>query len=129
MNGEYLLDSNIVVALFDNEPGIVRRLRERPSFYISVTVLGELYFGVFKSAKFDENLRRINEFLSEVALVGVDAGTAYEYGSIKDGLRRKGRPVPGNDLWIAATAKQHGLTLVTRDTHFSFIDGLNIERW
>jgi tRNA(fMet)-specific endonuclease VapC len=129
MNGEYLLDSNIIVALLEDDPEVIRRLRARPSLYMPVTALGELYFGAFKSTSFQANLQRINDLLLEVVLLDSDAGTAYEYGSIKDSLRRKGRPIPGNDIWIAATARQHSLTVATRDAHFSFIDGLKTERW
>lgn len=58
-----------------------------------------------------------------------DAETAQHYGRIKQGLRRRGRPIPENDLWIAATALQHQLVLVTRDDHFYLIEGLATERW
>ena len=54
---------------------------------------------------------------------------AIEYGQIKNNLRAKGRPIPENDIWIAALAKQYGLTLVTRDGHFGEVDGLAIEAW
>ena len=58
-----------------------------------------------------------------------DPGTAWEYARIKIDLRSKGRPIPENDIWIAATARQHGLTLVTRDQHFSAVDGLKCDAW
>ena len=54
-----------------------------------------------------------------------DFDTARLYGRIKAELRRKGKPIPENDIWIAAAAIQYGLTLVTRDRHFDFIDGLS----
>ena len=55
-----------------------------------------------------------------------DTETARQYGRIKVELRRKGRPIPENDMWIAAVALQHGLTLATRDAHFDAIDGLTV---
>jgi tRNA(fMet)-specific endonuclease VapC len=51
------------------------------------------------------------------------------YGEIKSSLRQKGKPIPDNDIWIAASARQHSLTLVTRDAHFDEIDDLARERW
>jgi tRNA(fMet)-specific endonuclease VapC len=51
------------------------------------------------------------------------------YGAIKNHLRAKGRPIPENDIWIATAAKQHQLTLVTRDGHFQAIEGLLVEQW
>lgn len=57
------------------------------------------------------------------------AETSQQYGKIKNGLRVKGRPIPENDIWIAAICKQHGLTLISRDEHFKEIDGLPITAW
>ena len=96
---------------------------------ISVTVLGELYFGAFKSARLNANLRRIGDLLSETIHLECDAETAYEYGNIKNELRIKGHPIPENDVWIAATARQHGLTLASRDRHFAFVEQLSWEPW
>jgi tRNA(fMet)-specific endonuclease VapC len=129
MNGDYVLDTNIVIALFNDERDVVRRLVDGPTVFLPAAAIGELYHGAFKSAKANENLARIREFVSVNTVLDVNAETAYEYGSIKDQLRRKGHPIPTNDLWIAATARQYRLTVATRDEHFSSIDGLNVERW
>jgi tRNA(fMet)-specific endonuclease VapC len=129
MNGEILLDTNIVVAIFEDDPAVRQGLAKRPRVRIPMTVLGELYYGAFKSAKQDENFQRINDLLSQTPLLQYDAGTAYEYGSIRNELRLKGRPIPENDIWVAAVARQHDLTLVSRDTHFAHVDGLKLEHW
>lgn len=55
--------------------------------------------------------------------------TATIYGQVKQQIMSKGRPIPENDIWIAATALQHNLTLVTRDDHFQAVDNLNLEKW
>jgi tRNA(fMet)-specific endonuclease VapC len=60
--------------------------------------------------------------------LGCDEITAKFYRTIKDGLRQKGRPIPENDIWIAAIALQNNTTLVTRDAHFHGIDHLTIEK-
>ena len=62
-------------------------------------------------------------------MLGCDTQTARHYGQVKNQLRVKGRPIPENDLWIAAVARQHALTLVTRDKHFSDIDDLPTVGW
>ena len=129
MNGDFLLDTNIVIALFEDDPLVRERLAARPRVMISVTVLGELYFGAFKSSDLARNLRRINDLLSETALVECDAETAYEYGIIRNELRLKGRPIPENDIWVAAMARQYGMTLVSRDRHFAEVDRLHWEQW
>ena len=55
--------------------------------------------------------------------------TSRRYGEVKDGSRRKGLPIPENDIWISATAFQHDLVLFTRDSHFDHVEGLRSERW
>lgn len=91
--------------------------------------MGELYFGAQKSAKITENIFRINTFVEEHTVLSCDLETARWYGIIKNQLQREGRPIPNNDLWIAAIAIQYGLVLVTRDAHFDGIDSLQIEYW
>ena len=129
MNGSFLLDTNIVSALFAGEQVIQDRISEIGNILTSVIVLGELFFGAQKSPRMKENLSRIHRFMTKAILLPCDAGTAYEYGLIRNELRLKGRPIPENDLWLSATARQHGLTLVSRDGHFEYVDGLMIERW
>jgi tRNA(fMet)-specific endonuclease VapC len=129
MNGSnYLLDTNIVVGILNQEPGIARRLNGR-GVYISATVLGELYFGAQKSARIADNLRKIEDLIASYRLLACDEGTAIHYGQIRMLLRTKGRPIPENDIWIAAVALQHGLRLVTRDEHFKQVDDLVVEKW
>jgi len=74
-------------------------------------------------------LARIDEFALSSSVLGCDTDTAREYGTIKDMLRTKGRPIPENDIWIAAIGRQYGLILVTQDTHFEEIEGLKVETW
>ncbi len=92
-------------------------------------VLGELYYGARKSGRPARNLSKIDEFAASVAVLACDAVTAQHYGQIKDRLRTMGRPIPDNDIWIAAVAMQYGLPLATRDEHFKEVDGLVVESW
>ena len=91
--------------------------------------MGELYFGAFKSEQVKANLGSIERLRTSVVELGCDGDTARVYGEIRDRLRRIGRPIPGNDVWIAAIAMQYDLTLLTRDAHFKQIDGLKVENW
>jgi tRNA(fMet)-specific endonuclease VapC len=129
MNGKFLLDTNIVVALFKDDPAIHERLGQRPSVLVSAVVLGELYYGAQKSGRLNKNLRQINRFLTRAAVLQSDAATAYEYGLIRNELRIKGQPIPENDVWIAAAARQHDFTLVSRDQHFAEVENLRWEQW
>jgi tRNA(fMet)-specific endonuclease VapC len=129
MNGRYLLDTNIVIAIFANDPGVQTGLANASEVFISSVVLGELYYGAYKSTRVADNIAKVSEFAASNTVLGCDGVTAQEYGRIKNGLRAKGRPIPENDIWIAATAMQHNLMLITRDGHFGEVDGLGIEAW
>ncbi|MCX5885058.1 MAG: PIN domain-containing protein [Proteobacteria bacterium] len=72
---------------------------------------------------------RIDDFALTTKVLNCSAETTKRYGEIKNRLKDKGKPIPENDIWIAALAKQYDLTLVTRDTHFNEIDKLKLEAW
>ena len=126
MSGKYLLDTNIVIALFANESDVVGKIGNIDEIFIPSIVIGELYYGAEKSLRVKENCERINEFSSDSSVLNCDKETAGYYGKIKNRLKKKGRPIPENDIWIAATAFQYNLTLITRDEHFKQIEGLKI---
>jgi tRNA(fMet)-specific endonuclease VapC len=129
MNGKYLLDTNIVIAIFADEAVVRQKLAGAGEVFVPSIVLGELYYGAQKSARIASNVARVDEFASDNIVLVCDTETARHYGEIKSELRAKGRPIPENDIWIAAIAKQHQLTLVTRDGHFNNVDRLLIEVW
>jgi tRNA(fMet)-specific endonuclease VapC len=129
MSGRYLLDTNIIIALFANEEEVQDKLAQAEEVFVPSVVLGELYFGAHKSAKMVKNLARIDEFASNTAVLGCDTETARTYGEVKNTLRLKGHPIPENDIWVTAVALQYGLTVVTRDTHFDGIKNLKSIVW
>ena len=129
MSGSVLLDTNIVIALFASDQAVIARLSKADHIFIPSIVLGELYFGAYKSAHSEQNVRRIEEFVTAGAVLVCDAVTATHYGRIKKALREKGRPLPENDIWIAALAQQHNLTVVSRDQHCKEIESLPVEAW
>jgi tRNA(fMet)-specific endonuclease VapC len=129
MSGRVLLDTNIVIALFAKEAVVEQHLAETEEVFISSIVLGELYYGAQKSARVETNIARVNTFAAGSAVLGCDTATAQYYGAVKNQLRAKGTPIPENDIWIAAIARQYQLTLVTRDEHFRAVDGLMVEQW
>ena len=129
MNGRYLLDTNIVIALFADESAVTDRLREAEEIFVPSIVLGELYYGARKSSRVEENVAQLDDFAARNVVLGCDTETARHYGVVKNRLRQKGQSVPENDIWIAAIALQSDLTLVARDTHFRRVDGLRLEAW
>ncbi len=125
--GDRLLDTSIVVDHLRGVSGVAERLEAIPTLYVSVVALGELYLGAKRSAKPDYNLGQIDEFAALCIVLPCDDGTARAYGSVKYTLQTQGTPIPENDIWIAATAIQHGLPLVTRDSHFTSVAGLSLD--
>lgn len=123
-----LLDTNAYVAFKRGENGIVELLRRADEIIVPTVVLGELLAGFALGRCEARNREEMAAFLASprVRVVPADEGTADSYARVFVLLRRKGRPIPVNDLWIAATALQHGLLLVTFDEHFQFIEGLPI---
>lgn len=97
----------------------IRAMRLRSSFH--PLRFGELFFGAAKSGRASENTERIEEFPSGRAIIGCDLTVAREYGRVKWRLKAKGRPIPENDIWIAATALSHGPD--TRHARLSFWGG------
>ncbi len=129
MNGKYLLDTNIVIAIFAGDRAVLDPLAQSNDIFLPTIVLGELYYGARKSTHVDANISRIDELAASSALLGCDIDTSRHYATIKNHLRAKGRPIPENDIWIAAVAQQHGLTVVSRDAHFTEVDGLSLQVW
>ncbi len=129
MSGSVLLDTNILIGILAKDEAILSRLVETEAVFLPSIALGELYFGAFKSAHPDDNVERIARLAASTAILYCDGTSALYYGRIKTGLRAKGRPIPENDIWIAAIAQQHGLTVVSRDLHFKEIENLPVEEW
>jgi tRNA(fMet)-specific endonuclease VapC len=129
MNGRYLLDTNIVIALFDGDRFVIDQINQASEIFVPSIGVGELYYGAFNSGKKQANIDRVDRLRTQVIVLDCDDFTAKFYGQIKKDLKDKGTPIPENDLWIAATAMQYGLTVATRDNHFENIEGLNIDKW
>ena len=129
MSGRVLLDTNIVIALFSGDREVTERLHTVPAVFVPSLVLGELYYGARKSAKFKSNCAKIDEFRSRNVILPADEETARHYGRLKAHLRSKGKPLPENDIWIASLAEQYRLTLITRDRHFHEISDLKLVMW
>ena len=129
MSGRFLLDTNIIIALLNGDAAVTRQFQDDPEAYLPVIAVGELYFGARRSSRVESNVLRLEGLIKATAVLGCDRVTAEFYGRIKSLLRQKGRPLPENDLWIAAISQQHELTLITRDQHFHEIEDLAINTW
>lgn len=128
-SGKYLLDTNIVIAMFADEETIQEKRQKADKVFLPSPVVGELCYGARKSSRPMENLTRVNRLIQDFRVIPCNLETAQWFGIIKDRLRRKGTLIPDNDIWIAAIAMQRGLILVTRDAHFDEVESLQTERW
>ncbi len=126
MSKPLALDTNAFRAYTDNNPVISRLVDTAPEIIVPFVVIGELQFGAYYGSRTTENIARLERFClsPRVIVVYPDADTTRTYGEIAAELRRAGRPIQQNDIWIAALCKQHGYILATRDTDFSTIIGL-----
>lgn len=115
-----LVDTSAYSAFLRRHPGVYEEMSRADELRITPIVLGELLSGFRKGSRFEENLSLLRRFLASPRVdgLGVDDETADRYAVIQDTLRRQGSPIPTNDLWIAASALQHGLRLLTTDRHF-----------
>lgn len=129
----YLLDTNHAAKMMGDPDALrellVRHGRPQDRFFISITVLSELYFAAYASRRQAQNLRSIHHLLDRIPLLDFDVMAAEEYGRIKAELKAKGRPIPGTDAQIAAVARLHDLTVLSTDHHFQYVDNLQTESW
>jgi tRNA(fMet)-specific endonuclease VapC len=129
MGGKFLLDTSVLVALFADDASVKEKLVQADEVFIPVIAVGELYYGALKSQRVQENLAIMDKLVEDSVVLGCGVETARCYGEIKNALRVRGRPIPENDLWIAAIALEHDLCVATRDEHFREIGTLTVDIW
>ncbi len=129
MSGEIALDTSVAIRFLNGDVVITERVLELPEIVLPMVVVGELLFGAENSTRPLQNLPHYLEFISACVVVPLGKETATIYARTRLLLKRKGRPIPMNDVWIAAQCIEHGWVLVTDDTDFNYVDGLLLEHW
>lgn len=131
MSTRYLLDTSVLLLILKKDTIARHKLTiiGTENAYVASISLGELYYGAEHSTQVERNRAEVDELQRLSEVIFVDTATARIYGLLKHQQRMKGLLLPENDLWIAATAVQHSLTLVARDRHFRWVDGLALEQW
>ena len=121
-----LVDTNIYSYAFNGNADVIKVLQHAQKISICSISIGELLSGFKAGLKENKNREELEEFLDSprVQLHIIDEDTAEFYAEIQNGLRKKGKPIPTNDIWIASIALQHGLKLYTNDQHFKYVPGL-----
>jgi tRNA(fMet)-specific endonuclease VapC len=125
---EVALDTNVYSGFMRGLPNAVNALRAASEIHVPLIVLGELLAGFAAGARAAKNREELAQFMSShrVSVLKPDERTASHYADIFAALRTRGMPIPTNDLWIAALARQHRLSLLTFDSHFRAVPALQV---
>ena len=126
---EVALDTNALSAFAEGDDALGAVLMPFRTLAFPVTVLGEYRYGLQASKKRARLEEWLDELLGEVRVLETTSRTTVVYARVRHQLRAAGTPIPENDVWIAATAMEHKLPLVTRDNHFKVVKGLEVLAW
>jgi len=121
-----LLDTDAYSALKRGHPAVAVLVRRSEQILFSTVVAGELLYGFRSGTRYERNRAELDEFLANpfVTVVPVTLATAHRFSIIAAGLKERGRPIPVNDIWIAAQAMETGADLLSFDRHYQLVDGL-----
>ena len=121
-----LLDTNAYSLHAGGHKEVVDLVISAEEILMSVIVLGELLAGFHRGSRFMQNYSGLEDFLAtpRVSVVEIGTATAEHYGQILASMLAKGRPIPTNDVWIAAHAMETGAELISADRHFEQVDGI-----
>jgi len=124
-----ILDTNALSAAADREPAALEVVASAEWLAVPVIVLGEYRLGIAHSRRRADYENWLREWINTVMVLDVDEETTHHYAVIGLELRRMGKPIPTNDLWIAALCRQHALPIVSRDKHFDLVAGIQRIDW
>jgi predicted nucleic acid-binding protein len=124
-----ILDSNALSAIADDDAAVIRHLARAEQVAIPVIVLAEYRYGIAHSRNRAAYANWLEGLLHDCLVLDINEPTTHYYAEITLELKRKGTPIPTNDIWIAALCRQHGLPLLSRDRHFDLVTGTNRIGW
>lgn len=124
-----ILDTDGLSAWAEGDEALKQVLQRVEEIALPVIVLGEYRYGIRQSHIRNRYERWLAGLVANCRVLCVDETTAEEYAEVRYELKRSGRPIPGNDIWIAALARQHALPLLSRDRHFDFVGGVERIGW
>ena len=128
-NGRLAVDTNAVIAYREGIPEVCSLIEERDTILLPVIVLGELLYGAANSARPQENEEAVRKFLAQSVLLSIDENVAARYATVRLELKSIGRPIPENDIWIAAACLELDITLLSQDIHFGHVPNLRVINW
>jgi predicted nucleic acid-binding protein len=119
-----ILDTNALSAFIDGDPDVGAILSEQHRAAIPVIVLGEFRYGILGSRHRKTYELWLDNHLEHFDLLAITAETTVPYGQLRASLKRLGRPIPANDVWIAALSVQYRLPILSRDEHFDALQSV-----
>lgn len=127
MNGNRVaLDTNRAIAVLNGKADAVNALASISQVDLPVAVIAELRYGALSSQRPTQNLALIDTLVARSGVLNATVTTAEVYGRIRSELRRRGTPIPENDVWIASTCIEYDIPLWTDDNHFNLVAGLRL---
>ena len=124
-----IVDTNALSAFADGASLAIAALQSAGEVSVPVIVLGEFRYGITHSRRHREYEAWLEQYLAAFRVLEVTNETAVEYALLRSELRHLGRPIPANDVWIAALCRQHDLPLLSRDAHFDHVKRLRRQTW
>ena len=124
-----ILDTNAFSAMADGESALESVLRQANQVGFPVVVLGEYRYGIAQSRHREHYEQWLSDYLPVFRILDVDEQTAGHYADLRIELKRLGRPIPSNNVWIAALCRQHSLPVQSRDRHFDVVSGITRLSW
>lgn len=127
MNGKIALDTGIAIRFLNGDDSINNFLSKYIEIYMPAIVAGELIFGALNSKHAEQNLARHRKLIQRTSILDITENTANIYAKTRLDLKKKGKPIPENDLWIASVCIEHKIPLISNDAHFDDIAHLLLE--
>lgn len=128
-NGKLAVDTNAVIAYRQGIPEVCSLIEGADTILLPVIVFGELLYGAANSTRPQENEQATRKFLAQSVLAAIDESIAVRYANVRLELKKKGHPIPENDIWIAAICLELGAPLLSRDSHFDHVPNLRVVNW
>jgi tRNA(fMet)-specific endonuclease VapC len=124
-----ILDTNALSAAADDDPGLAAVLARAEQIALPVIVLGEYRHGIAQSRNRASYENWLAGLLHDCMVLDIQEPTTHHYAEMTLELKRRGKPIPTNDIWIAALCRQHSLPLLSRDRHFDLVAGIKRIGW
>jgi tRNA(fMet)-specific endonuclease VapC len=128
-NPPVIVDTNALSAIADERDRIRELLGTATGIAVPVIAIGEYRSGIARSRDFLRYQQWLDEFILASRVLDIDESTTRSYAEISLELRKVGKPIPTNDIWIAALCRQHELPLLSRDRHFDTVSGIQRIEW